>query len=154
MSEEKNNGIRERHQWLCAALETHNYRYYIQAAPTISDQEYDRLMQELLDIEAAHPELVTPDSPSQRVGGAPADGFVSVYHQVPMLSIDNTYNEAELRAFDTRVRRGLISMGGGTKKNDLFRVCNANNAFNNFLKTPVGCKVYFCSICIHSVILH
>ncbi len=109
MSEEKNNGIRERHQWLCAALETHNYRYYIQAAPTISDQEYDRLMQELLDIEAAHPELVTPDSPSQRVGGAPADGFVSVYHQVPMLSIDNTYNEAELRAFDTRVRRGLIS---------------------------------------------
>lgn len=109
MSEEKNNGIRERHQWLCAELEAHNYRYYMQAEPTISDQEYDRLMQELLDIEAAHPELVTPDSPSQRVGGAPADGFESVYHQVPMLSIDNTYNEAELRAFDTRVRRGLIS---------------------------------------------
>jgi DNA ligase (NAD+) len=109
MTEEKNKGIRERHQQLCAELEAHNYRYYMQAAPNISDQEYDRLMQELLDIEAAHPELVTPDSPSQRVGGTPSDGFTSVYHQVPMLSIDNTYNEAELRNFDARVRRGLIS---------------------------------------------
>lgn len=107
MTEGKTSSVKERHQWLCAEIEAHNYRYYQQAAPTISDQEYDRLLQELLDIEREHPDLATPDSPSQRVGGAPSEGFVTVNHQVPMLSIDNTYNEAELRNFDGRVRRGL-----------------------------------------------
>ena len=107
MTEGKTSSVKERHQWLCTEIEAHNYRYYQQAAPTISDQEYDRLLQELLDIEKEHPELATPDSPSQRVGGAPSEGFVTVNHRTPMLSIDNTYNEAELRNFDARVRRGL-----------------------------------------------
>ncbi len=64
-------------------------------------------MRELQALEAAHPELVTPDSPTQRVGGRPAEGFATVEHLVPMLSLDNAYNEEELRAFDERVRRGL-----------------------------------------------
>jgi DNA ligase (NAD+) len=107
MTEPKKSDPRSRHQELCAEIEAHNHRYYIQATPTISDQEYDRLLQELIDIEAAHPELATVDSPSQRVGGAPSEGFVTVDHQIPMLSIDNTYNEVELRNFDARVRRAL-----------------------------------------------
>src|SRR5262249_50670294 len=69
--------------------------------------EYDRLFQRLKDLEAAHPELVTADSPTQRVADQPMEGFKQVTHAVSMLSIDNTYNEAELREFDARVRRGL-----------------------------------------------
>ena len=107
MAEAKKISPQKRHQWLCAEIEAHNFRYYMQAEPTISDQEYDLLLQELLDIENTYPELVTPDSPSQRVGGSPSEGFTTVNHQTPMLSIDNTYNEAELRNFDGRVRRGL-----------------------------------------------
>jgi DNA ligase (NAD+) len=92
-------------------IEHHNYLYYIEAAPEISDLEYDRLVQRLQDLEGQHPDLVTPDSPTQRVGGQPIEGFNSVRHRVPMLSIDNTYNADELREFDQRVRRGL----GGDK---------------------------------------
>jgi DNA ligase (NAD+) len=92
-------------------IEYHNYRYYVEAAPEISDREFDRLLQRLRDLEEQHPELVTPDSPTQRVGGQPVESFRPVRHQLPMLSIDNTYNEEDLRAFDTRVRRGL----GGDK---------------------------------------
>ncbi len=88
-------------------IRRHDYRYYVLAEPEISDREYDRLMEELERLERDHPELVTPDSPTQRVGGRPLDGFVSVRHSVPMLSIDNTYNEGEVREFDDRVRRGL-----------------------------------------------
>ena len=98
---------RARHQKLCSEIEAHNHRYYVEANPTISDHAYDALMDELLAIEGQYPELATPDSPSQRVGGAPSEGFETVRHQIPMLSIDNTYNEAELRSFDARVRRGL-----------------------------------------------
>src|SRR5829696_1058153 len=87
-----------------------NHLYYIEARPEISDREYDKLMQELIDLEAAHPEWVTPDSPTQRVGGDVQSALKSVRHAVPMMSIDNTYNEAEVRAFDERVRKGL---GGG-----------------------------------------
>jgi len=92
---------------LRSELNFHNDLYYNKAKPQISDQEYDRLMRELIDLEKAHPELLTPDSPSQRVGGAPASEFVTVEHAVPMMSIDNTYDEAEVRAFDARVRKGL-----------------------------------------------
>ena len=85
----------------------HDRLYYVEAAPVISDREYDKLMQRLLELEKKHPELVTTDSPSQRVGGEPIEGFVQVRHSVPMLSIDNTYNDDELREFDVRVRKLL-----------------------------------------------
>jgi len=88
-------------------LEHHNRLYYVEAAPEISDQEYDRLYRELVDLEAAHPELADPDSPTQRVGGAALDEFKSVAHELPMLSIDNTYSPDEVREFDARVRKLL-----------------------------------------------
>ena len=89
----------------------HEERYYVLAAPEIADAEFDALMQELEALEAAHPDLVTADSPTQRVSGRVADGFRSVAHLQPMLSLDNAYSEQELRAFDERVRKGL---GGAT----------------------------------------
>lgn len=85
----------------------HDYRYYVQDRPTISDRDYDKLLQELIDLERAHPELVTADSPTQRVGGDVQTELRSVRHAVPMMSIDNTYSEAEIRAFDERVRKLL-----------------------------------------------
>src|SRR5262249_37309898 len=85
----------------------HNYLYYIEARPEISDREFDKLLSELQKLEADHPELVTPDSPTQRVGGQPIAGFKTVRHRQPMLSIDNTYNAGELREFDRRVRKLL-----------------------------------------------
>ncbi|MER3417376.1 MAG: hypothetical protein C4297_14375 [Gemmataceae bacterium] len=90
------------------AIEYHNYKYYVEAAPEISDLEYDRLVQRLVELERQHPELITPDSPTQRVNERPLEGFRPVTHRVPMLSIDNTYNEAELREFDRRIRRWLL----------------------------------------------
>jgi len=89
------------------ALERHNRLYFVDAAPEISDGDFDALMRELQDLEAKHPELQTPDSPTQRVGSEPLKGFETVSHSVPMLSIDNTYSAEELRAFDERVRKGL-----------------------------------------------
>ena len=88
-------------------IDLHNHKYYVEACPEISDREFDRLLEELRTIEAAHPELLTPDSPTQRVGGKPIDEFRTVTHRQPMLSIDNTYNANELREFDRRVRKGL-----------------------------------------------
>jgi len=81
----------------------HEYRYYVLDQPSISDQEFDLLMQQLKDLEAEHPGLITPDSPTQRVGGKPREGFVKVRHSSPMLSLDNTYSEEELRAWERRV---------------------------------------------------
>src|SRR5207244_2924918 len=95
--------IEKRISKLREELDRHNYLYYVEAKPQISDTEYDRLMRELVELEAAHPELLTPDSPSQRIGGAPIDGFETVEHAEPMMSIDNTYDEQEVRAFDERV---------------------------------------------------
>ncbi len=92
---------------LRSELNRHNYLYYVEAKPEISDREYDRMMSRLTELEAEHPELVTPDSPTQRVGGQPLDGFATVRHAVPMLSIDNTYSYDELREWDVRVRKGL-----------------------------------------------
>ena len=92
---------------LRAEIRRHDWLYYVQAKPIIPDEEYDRLMTRLKELEAKHPELVTPDSPTQRVGGQPIEGFTQVRHAAPMLSIDNTYNEADLREFDARVHRLL-----------------------------------------------
>src|SRR5258706_5147745 len=82
----------------------HEYRYYVLDDPEITDAQFDRLMNELKRLEAEHPELVTPDSPTQRVGGKPREGFQKVAHSAPMLSLDNAYNEEELRAWERRVR--------------------------------------------------
>jgi DNA ligase (NAD+) len=92
---------------LRAEINRHNRLYYVEAAPEISDREFDRLMERLQQLETAHPELITPDSPTQRVGGEPLAEFRTVRHAVPMLSIDNTYSFDELREWDGRVRRGL-----------------------------------------------
>lgn len=88
-------------------LRRHEYLYYVLDRPEISDAEYDERMRRLRALEAEHPELVTPDSPTQRVGGKPREGFVKVPHSSPMLSLDNALNEGELRDFDRRVRQLL-----------------------------------------------
>ena len=88
-------------------LEHHNYLYHVLDTPEISDTEYDMLFKELVELEAAHPDLQTPDSPTQRVGAAPISAFASHRHAVPMLSLDNAFGHDELREFDKRVRRGL-----------------------------------------------
>jgi DNA ligase (NAD+) len=98
---------KERVNELRAEIEEHDRRYYIEAAPTISDQEYDRLYKELKDLEARYPELIDPDSPTQRVSGAPLDAFRQIKHRTPMLSLDNTYSEAEIAEFYRRVQRLL-----------------------------------------------
>ncbi len=92
---------------LRALLHHHSYSYYVLDKPEISDAEYDRLFSELKAIEAAHPELVTPDSPTQRVGGAVAEGFASVQHRVAMLSLDNACSPEEIREFEARLERAL-----------------------------------------------
>src|SRR6266513_4728974 len=94
---------------LSRLIHHHNRLYYTEAKPEISDREFDKLLEELKKLEAAHPELVTPDSPTQRVGGQPIAGFVTVKHRVPMLSIDNSYNAQDLRDWDGRVRKELPS---------------------------------------------
>lgn len=96
---------KERAAWLASELEQHNYRYYTLNEPTISDTEYDRLFRELVDLEAAHPELKSPNSPTQRVGVAPVSEFASHTHLAPMLSLDNAFNMAEIEAFDERLGR-------------------------------------------------
>ncbi len=97
-----------RHADLVGQVERANRLYHVEDAPEISDAEYDQLFRRLVALEAAHPELITDDSPTQRVGGAPAGGtFDEVRHRRPMLSLGNAFSHDELRAFDTRVRRGL-----------------------------------------------
>jgi DNA ligase (NAD+) len=88
-------------------LRHHEHLYYVLDAPEVTDAQYDVLMNRLKALEAEHPDLVTPDSPSQRVGGKPREGFVKTPHSRPMLSLDNAYNEDELRAWDKRVRDAL-----------------------------------------------
>jgi DNA ligase (NAD+) len=99
--------VRQRIQALREEINEHNYRYYVLDDPIISDAEYDQLLRELEELEQAHPELITPDSPTQRVGAAPLAEFATITHRVPMLSLENAMNAEELRAFDERVRRGL-----------------------------------------------
>ena len=88
-------------------IEHHDYLYYVEDQPSVPDAEYDRLMRELSALETEFPELLRPESPTQRVGGAPADGFDEVVHRVPMLSLANAFDEQEVRDFDERVRKGL-----------------------------------------------
>jgi DNA ligase (NAD+) len=97
-TEKKLNALRDE-------IRHHDELYYLQENPEISDREYDALMQKLRELEAKHPELITPDSPTQRVSGQPAEGFPESIHRVPMLSLDNSYNIDELRAFDERCRK-------------------------------------------------
>jgi DNA ligase (NAD+) len=88
-------------------IEHHNRLYYVEARTEITDQQFDALLKQLQDLEAQHPELITPDSPTQRVGGAPIDGFTTVEHSRPMMSIDNTYDRDDLQAWHQRVLKGL-----------------------------------------------
>ena len=101
--------IEKRIEELRVEIRRHDYLYYVENMPAVSDREYDALFAELKQLEAAHPELVRADSPTQRVSGEPLEGFKTVRHTMPMLSMDNTYSEEELRAFDTRVAKGLGS---------------------------------------------
>ncbi|WP_110708116.1 NAD-dependent DNA ligase LigA [Salinicola sp. CR57] len=94
--------VRERASALRQQLDDANYHYYVEDSPQITDAEYDKLLRELQSLEADHPGLVTPDSPTQRVGAAPADHFREITHAVPMLSLDNAFNQGELRAFVKR----------------------------------------------------
>src|SRR5688572_31449334 len=96
----------DRIQKLREQIRHHEEQYYIHNTPEISDAEFDRLLHELERLEAEHPDLVTPDSPTQRVAGRPTEGFPTVEHIAPMLSLDNAYDEDDLRAFDERLRRG------------------------------------------------
>jgi DNA ligase (NAD+) len=95
----------QRAEELRRVINHHNHLYYVEAKTEISDLEFDRLLKELEDIEAAHPELVTPDSPTQRVGGQAVEGYVTVVHRVPMLSIGKSTTEQDLRDFDNRIRK-------------------------------------------------
>ncbi len=99
--------IKSKAEELRVEIEKHNHLYHVMDQPEISDAEYDRLMRELIRLEEEYPELQTPDSPTQRVGGAPLAVFKSVRHRIPLLSLDNAFGRADLSAFDERVRRSL-----------------------------------------------
>src|SRR6266699_1765483 len=96
--------VRKEIEHLRETLRHHEHLYYVLDQPGITDAEYDELMRNLSALEKAHPELISPDSPTQRVGGKPREGFVKVPHSSPMLSLDNALGEDELRDFDRRVR--------------------------------------------------
>ncbi|MFC3853289.1 NAD-dependent DNA ligase LigA [Salinispirillum marinum] len=108
------NSTEARMQALRTQLQQHNYQYYVLDDPSVPDAEYDRLFQELKALEAEHPELVTPDSPTQRVGAAIVGGFTPVDHAIPMLSLDNAFNEDDLAAFYRRVEERLAKEGVST----------------------------------------
>lgn len=99
--------IRKRASALRVEIEGHNYRYYVLDAPTVSDAEFDALFRELQALEARYPELVTPDSPTQRVGAAPRSDFAGITHQTPMLSLNNAFESTDVEAFDRRAREAL-----------------------------------------------
>jgi DNA ligase (NAD+) len=101
------SGAQKRIDELRKQIEYHNHKYYVEAKSEISDRDFDRLLEELKSLEEQHPEFLTPDSPTQRVGGKPIDGFLTVRHREPMLSIDNSYSADELREFDKRVHKLL-----------------------------------------------
>jgi DNA ligase (NAD+) len=105
----KDRAVERQIDELRKTIRHHEHLYYVLDAPELPDAEFDRLMQELKGLEAVHPELITTDSPSQRVGGKPQEGFPKVEHSRPMLSLDNAYNEQELRDWDRRVRESAGS---------------------------------------------
>ena len=102
-----NEIVKEQIEELREEINYHNHRYYVLAEPEISDYEFDMLMNELIKLEKEHPEFVTKDSPTQRVGSDLTKVFNSVQHKTPMLSLSNTYSKEELLAFDQRVKNGL-----------------------------------------------
>ena len=110
-SERDARAAAQRIETLRREIRRHDYLYFVRSAPEISDEQYDKLVYELRHVEVQHPELITPDSPTQRGGERPLEGFAHVRHAIAMLSIDNTYSPQELREFDGRVRKAL----GGEK---------------------------------------
>ncbi|MFW5815865.1 MAG: NAD-dependent DNA ligase LigA [Wenzhouxiangella sp.] len=107
MAAKQDAQVRERAERLREKIREHNYRYYVLDQPTVSDAQYDRLLRELQSLEAEHPELITPDSPTQRVGAEPAEGFETVTHSIPMLSLANAFSAEEVADFDRRIRDRL-----------------------------------------------
>ena len=99
--------VQERIESLRRQIEHHNRQYHELDRPEITDAEYDALFRELIELESRHPELLTPDSPTQRVGSPPAEAFAKVTHRVPMLSLNNAFEREEVREFDRRVHRAL-----------------------------------------------
>ncbi|HET7157482.1 MAG TPA: NAD-dependent DNA ligase LigA, partial [Burkholderiales bacterium] len=99
--------VRQRLAALRAAIEQHNHQYYVLDAPLVSDAQFDALFRELQTLEAAHPELITPDSPTQRVGATPQSELGSIKHRLPMLSLGNAFTDAEVAAFDRRIAAGI-----------------------------------------------
>ena len=99
--------VQARARKLRAEIERHNHQYYVLDQPLVSDAEYDRMFRELQQLESGHPELASPDSPTQRVGGAPLPQFEQLTHRIPMLSLNNAFSEEEVMAFDRRVSEGL-----------------------------------------------
>lgn len=115
--------VKARAKALSELLEKHNHAYYVLDAPTVSDAEFDALMRELQAIEAQYPELQTPDSPTQRVGGAALDAFDSVRHVVPMLSLGNAFDSEEVAAFDQRVSQTLRQAGQMPERGEVQYFC-------------------------------
>ncbi|MCO4889306.1 NAD-dependent DNA ligase LigA [Cupriavidus sp. WGtm5] len=111
--------------WLREELDRHNYQYYVLDAPTVPDAEYDALFSELLALELEHPELQTPDSPTQRVGGEPLAAFDSVRHRVPMLSLNNAFADEDVLNFDRRCAQGLGRSAPPAGEADLFSAADA-----------------------------
>lgn len=106
-----NKKVIEKIEKLRTKIRYHDRKYYVENKPEITDYEYDQLLKGLQELEGDYPQLITPDSPTQRVSGEPISGFTSVEHRIPMLSIENTYSEGELREFDSRIRRMLKGVG-------------------------------------------
>lgn len=107
MTESEKEKIKKKMEELYDIISYHDHKYYIENNPVISDEEYDHLMNELITLEKKYPEFARPDSPTKRVGGKPINEFKSIKHERPMLSIDNTYSEEELKEFDRRIKRAL-----------------------------------------------
>src|SRR5262245_1069910 len=101
------NEAQSRHAALVEEIRRHDHAYYVEARPSITDQQYDRLYRQLLDLEKEFPDLITSDSPTQRMGDKPVKAFGTVRHAVPMLSLENTYSQQELTEFVQRVQRLL-----------------------------------------------
>jgi len=99
------SNLQQRYDELKREIHFHNYRYHVMDNPVISDYEYDQLLVEIREIEAQHPDWVTPDSPTQRAGAAPADGFVKVQHSGPILSLGNAYSPEEIHAWIERIAK-------------------------------------------------
>jgi DNA ligase (NAD+) len=116
----------ERVQWLRAELERHSYQYYVLDEPTIPDAEYDALFSELQALETEHPDLLTDDSPTQRVGGAPLAAFDTVRHRVPMLSLNNGFEDEDVVNFDRRCAQGLGKAAVAAPADDLFGAADAD----------------------------